>query len=69
MGQTIGYVRVSSDTQTVDNQRLAILDYFNKQDIKVDDWIKGKEVHCESIWGRKGNILPKACKDPRISTR
>ena len=27
MGQTIGYIRVTSDKQTVDNQRLAILDY------------------------------------------
>jgi DNA invertase Pin-like site-specific DNA recombinase len=40
MGQTIGYIRVSSDKQTVDNQRLGILDYCNKQDIKVDDWIE-----------------------------
>ncbi len=40
MGQTIGYIRVSSDKQTVDNQRLAILDYCNNQDIKVDDWIE-----------------------------
>ena len=40
MGKTIGYIRVSSDKQTVDNQRLAILDYCNKQGIKVDDWIE-----------------------------
>jgi DNA invertase Pin-like site-specific DNA recombinase len=40
MGQTIGYIRVSSDKQTVDNQRLAILDYCNNRDIKVDDWIE-----------------------------
>jgi DNA invertase Pin-like site-specific DNA recombinase len=40
MGKTIGYIRVSSDKQTVDNQRLAILDYCNNQDIKVDDWIE-----------------------------
>ena len=40
MAQTIGYVRVSSDKQTADNQRLAILDYCNKKDIKVDDWIE-----------------------------
>ncbi len=40
MGKTIGYIRVSSDKQTVDNQRLAILDHCNKQDIKVDDWIE-----------------------------
>ena len=40
MGQTIGYIRVSSDKQTVDNQRLAILDYCNKQNIKVNNWIE-----------------------------
>ena len=42
MGQTIGYIRVSSDKQTVDNQRLAILDYCNKQNTKVDNWIEVK---------------------------
>jgi DNA invertase Pin-like site-specific DNA recombinase len=40
MAQTIGYIRVSSDKQTVDNQRLAILDYCNSRDIKVDEWIE-----------------------------
>ena len=36
MKQTIGYIRVSSDKQTVDNQRLAILDYCNKQMAQFD---------------------------------
>ena len=40
MAQTIGYIRVSSDKQTVDNQRLAILDHCNRQGLKVDDWIE-----------------------------
>ena len=40
MGKTIGYLRVSSDKQTVDNQRLAILDYCQKNDLRVDDWIE-----------------------------
>ena len=40
MAQTIGYIRVSSDKQTVNNQRLAILDYGHKKDIKVSDWIE-----------------------------
>ena len=40
MAQTIGYIRVSSDKQTVDNQRLAILNYCNKEGIKIDDWIE-----------------------------
>ncbi len=38
--KVIGYVRVSTDKQTTDNQRLAILDYANKSEMKVNDWIK-----------------------------
>jgi DNA invertase Pin-like site-specific DNA recombinase len=40
MGKIIGYIRVSSDKQTVKNQRLAILDYCDKKDLKVTDWIE-----------------------------
>jgi DNA invertase Pin-like site-specific DNA recombinase len=40
MAQTIGYIRVSSDKQTVDNQRLAILDHCNRQGLQVDNWIE-----------------------------
>jgi DNA invertase Pin-like site-specific DNA recombinase len=39
MGETIGYIRVSTDRQTVDNQRLAILDYCHRNQFQVDDWI------------------------------
>ena len=39
MGETIGYIRVSTDRQTVDNQRLAILDYCHRNKFQVDDWI------------------------------
>lgn len=39
MGKTIGYIRVSTDRQTVDNQRLAILDYCHRNKFQVDDWI------------------------------
>ncbi len=38
--KVIGYVRVSTDKQTTDNQKLAILDYANKSGMKVNDWIK-----------------------------
>ena len=39
--RTIGYIRVSTDKQTIDNQRLAILDYLQKDQGKtVDDWIE-----------------------------
>jgi len=36
---TIGYIRVSSDKQTVKNQRLAILEYCSKNKLHVDNWI------------------------------
>jgi DNA invertase Pin-like site-specific DNA recombinase len=40
MSKVIGYIRVSTDKQTTENQKLAILDYANKNKIQVDSWIK-----------------------------
>jgi DNA invertase Pin-like site-specific DNA recombinase len=40
MAKTIGYIRVSSDKQTVDNQRLAILEYCQRKKLNVDKWIE-----------------------------
>lgn len=40
MGKTIGYIRVSTDKQTTQNQKLAILDNGNKHKWSVDDWIE-----------------------------
>ena len=57
MGQTIGYIRVSSDKQTVDNQRLAILDYCNKQNTKVDNWIEVNMSSSKSAAQRRINEL------------
>jgi DNA invertase Pin-like site-specific DNA recombinase len=37
--RTIAYIRVSSDSQDVDKQRLEILDYANRCGIKVDEFI------------------------------
>lgn len=37
--RTIGYCRVSTSGQAVDNQRLAILEYGRKHNVKVDDFI------------------------------
>ena len=39
MAQTIGYIRVSSDKQTVDNQRLAILDYCILKNVPHDTFL------------------------------
>jgi len=37
--RTIAYIRVSSDVQDVDKQRLEILDYANRHGFKVDEFI------------------------------
>ena len=35
-----GYIRVSSDKQTVENQRFEINTFCERQNLKVDDWIE-----------------------------
>ena len=35
-----GYIRVSSDKQTVENQRFEITNFCMKEQIKVDGWIE-----------------------------
>ena len=56
-----GYIRVSSDKQTVENQRYEINKFCEKQNIVINDWIE------ETISGTKnyskrqlGNLLKKS---------
>lgn len=42
-----GYIRVSSDKQTVENQRFEINNFCEKQNIVINDWIE------ETISGTK----------------
>lgn len=37
---TYGYIRVSTDKQTVENQRFEIQEFCNKNQLKVDSWIE-----------------------------
>ena len=62
-----GYIRVSSDKQTVENQRFEINKFCEKQDIVINDWIE------ETISGTKnytkrqlGNLLKKVNEDDII---
>lgn len=62
-----GYIRVSSDKQTVENQRFEINKFCEKQNIVINDWIE------ETISGTKnytkrqlGNLLKKVSKDDII---
>ncbi len=62
-----GYIRVSSDKQTVENQRFEINNFVAKENIHIDGWIE------ETISGTKnynkrelGKLLNKAQKDDLI---
>ena len=44
---TYGYIRVSSDKQTVENQRFEISRFSEQENIRIDDWIE------ETISGTK----------------
>ncbi len=62
-----GYIRVSSDKQTVENQRFEITNFCQRQDMKIDDWIE------ETISGTKaynkrelGRLLRKVGKGDTI---
>ena len=37
---TYGYIRVSTDKQTVENQRFEIKEFCKKKNIKIDSWIE-----------------------------
>ncbi len=62
-----GYIRVSSDKQTVENQRFEINNFCAKQNLHIDGWIE------ETISGTKnydkrelGRLLKKVQKDDLI---
>lgn len=62
-----GYIRVSSDKQTVENQRFEINNFCERNNIVIDDWIE------ETISGTKnytkrqlGRLLRKVRKDDII---
>ncbi|WP_455592151.1 master DNA invertase Mpi family serine-type recombinase [Bacteroides sp.] len=62
-----GYIRVSSDKQTVENQRFEINNFCNNQKMKIDGWIE------ETISGTKaynkrelGKLLNRVQKDDFI---
>lgn len=62
-----GYIRVSNDKQTVENQRFEINNFCVRQGLLIDDWIE------ETISGTKnyskrqlGNLLKKVNKDDII---
>lgn len=62
-----GYIRVSTDKQTVENQRFEIQNFCNRKHLSIDGWIE------ETISGTKnynkralGHLLSKVQKDDMI---
>ena len=51
-----GYIRVSSDKQTVENQRFEINNFCLKKNLHIDGWIE------ENISGIKNRMLKKKLK-------
>ena len=44
-----GYIRVSSDKQTVENQRFEINKFCEKQNIVINDWIEETDYSAVSV--------------------
>lgn len=53
-----GYIRVSSDKQTVENQRFEILSFCKTQDLKINGWIEETISGTKSVKKRQlGKLL------------
>lgn len=62
-----GYIRVSSDKQTVENQRFEINNFVIRQDIKIDGWIEETISGTKNYDKRKlGNLLKRVKKGDLI---
>lgn len=57
-GKVFGYVRVSTDHQTVENQKMAIQKFCEQNGLKIDDWIAETVSGAKKIDKRKlGELL------------
>lgn len=64
---TYGYIRVSSDKQTVENQRFEINKFCKKESIKIDGWIEETISGTKNYDKRKlGDLLNQVQKDDLI---
>jgi len=62
-----GYIRVSSDKQTVENQRFEIENFAKKNNLKIDGWIEETISGTKSYDKRQlGKLLNKVKKDDLI---
>ena len=62
-----GYIRVSSDKQTVENQRFEINQFCKKENLKIDGWIEETISGTKSYNKRQlGTLLKRIQKDDLI---
>ncbi len=62
-----GYIRVSSDKQTVENQRFEIENFCQRKGIKIDGWIEETISGTQNYNKRElGHLLQKVKKDDLI---
>ena len=65
-----GYIRVSTDRQTVENQRFEINQFCEKQGIVVNKWIEETISGTKEVEERKlGKLLKKMKKNDVLSCR
>ena len=53
MSKALGYLRTSTDKQEINNQRLEILEYARKEDLKVSDFIEVQISSRKSVKDRR----------------
>lgn len=63
-----GYVRVSTNDQNTENQKLAVLEYTNKKELTVDHWIEAKASSRKSAKARKLDQLNLLLKGDTLIT-
>lgn len=64
---TYGYIRVSSDKQTVENQRFEINKFCKQENLKIDGWIEETISGTKSYNKRQlGTLLKRVNKDDLI---
>lgn len=62
-----GYIRVSTDYQTTENQRFNIINFCEKQDIIIDCWIEETISATKDLNKRKlGRLIKRIQKDDMI---
>lgn len=54
---TYGYIRVSTDKQTVENQRFEISNFCEKENLKIDGWIEETISGTKNYSKRKLGVL------------